>query len=59
VENSLKLWDAPSTFYHGEGGNGISSSNDIGNPVISTDEEVTIVQRIDSYFNYANGYQTG
>ena len=53
------FWDAPQNFSQGEGGTGVNLSNDIGNPWISADGEVTLVPRIDSYYNYADGYQSG
>ena len=52
-------WDAPANFSQGEGGTGVNMTNDIGNPVISTDGEVTLVPRIDSFPDYALGYQAG
>jgi hypothetical protein len=42
-------WDAPPEYYQGEGGN-VDYTNDIGNPVISVDGEVTIIPRIDSFY---------
>jgi len=37
----------------------VNASNDIGDPYISPDGEVTVVPRIDSYFGNASGYQQG
>jgi len=53
------FWNAPSQYLTSEAGSGVNASNDIGNPMISTDGEVTIVSRIDSYYNYEFGYQGG
>lgn len=54
------FWDAPQNFTQGEGGTGVNMSNDVGDPYISPiDGEVTIVPRIDPYFNYAAGHQLG
>jgi len=53
------FWDAQAQYLTSEAGSGVNASNDIGNPVISTDGEVTIVPRIDSYYNYEFGYQGG
>ena len=52
-------WDAPESFFQGEGGSGVNASNDFGTPVISPDGEVTLVPRIDSYYGYASGYSSG
>ena len=52
-------WEAPANFSEEEGGAGVNMTNDIGNPVVSSDGEVTIVPRIDSYYNYISGYQGG
>ncbi len=46
------FWTAPSQFYQDEGGSGVNYTNDLGNPVVSSDGEVTIVPRIDSYYYY-------
>jgi hypothetical protein len=56
---SWVFWDAPANFSYGQGGTGVNITNDIGNPYISSDGEVTIVPRIDSYFNYLSRYQSG
>ena len=53
------FWDVAENFSQGEGGTGVNMSNDVGDPYVSPDGEVTIVPRIDSYFNYASGYQSG
>ena len=54
------FWDAPANFSQGEGGTGVNATNDIGNPFVSPlDGEVTIVPRIDSYYNFIYGYQQG
>jgi len=53
------FWDAPATYYDGEGGNGINYLNDLGPPVISSDGEVTIVPRIDSFYDYTGHFQQG
>ena len=47
------IWDAPSQYFVSQNGTGVNASNDEGNPVISSDGEVTLVPRIDSYFDYA------
>ena len=52
-------WDAPQTFFQGQGGSGVNASNDFGNPVISSDGEVTIVPRVDSYFYYVGSHSQG
>ena len=52
-------WEAPSNFAEGSGGEGVNMTNDVGNLVISADGEVTIIPRIDSYYNYASGNQSG
>ncbi len=45
------FWDAPKQFFQSQGG-GLNATNDEGLPTISRiDGEVTIVPRIDSYFN--------
>ena len=49
-------WDAPSAYFQGQAGNA-NATNDEGQPVISADGEVTLVPRIDSYFDRA--YQGG
>lgn len=46
-------WDAPSQYFSGQGGSA-NATNDEGLPVISSDGEVTIVPRIDSYYGRAN-----
>jgi hypothetical protein len=46
------FWTAPIQFYQGEGGKNVNYSNDLGNPVISSDGEVGVVPRIDSYYYY-------
>jgi hypothetical protein len=53
------FWEAPGNFSEGQGGTGVNMTNDIGPPVISSDGEVTIVPRIDSYYNYLSSYQPG
>lgn len=53
------FWETPAGFSQGQGGTGVNMTNDIGNPVISSDGEVTIVPRIDSYYNYESGHQGG
>jgi hypothetical protein len=45
------FWDAPSSFLVSQAGSGVNAANDEGNPVVSSDGEVTIVPRIDSYYN--------
>ena len=37
----------------------MNMTNDEGNPVVSSDGEVTIIPRVDSYYNYLSGYQGG
>lgn len=41
-------WTAPTQFYQGESGTNVNYTNDLGNPVISSDGEVDVVPRIDS-----------
>lgn len=53
------FWDAPANFSAGEGGTGVDMANDVGQPQLSPDGEVTIVPRIDSYPNFVAGYQGG
>ncbi len=53
------FWDAPANFSAGEGGTGVDMANDVGTPQLSSDGEVTIVPRIDSYPNFRAGYQDG
>lgn len=53
------FWDAPTQYFNSQAGTGINAQNDQGNPVISKDGEVTIIPRIDSYYNYKYGYQGG
>jgi len=50
------FWDAPAQYFQGQAGN-VNATNDEDQPVISTDGEVTLVPRIDSYFD--RGYQNG
>jgi hypothetical protein len=50
------FWDAPPQYFRSQAGS-VSASNDEGPPVISPDGEVTLVPRIDSYFD--RGYQNG
>ena len=50
------FWDAPSQYFEAQGGTA-HATNDEGSPVISSDGEVTIVPRIDSYFD--SGYSGG
>ncbi len=45
------FWDAPASFLVSQTGSGVNATNDEGNPVVSSDGEVTIVPRIDSYYN--------
>jgi hypothetical protein len=45
------FWDAPASYLNSQAGSGVNATNDEGNPVISSDGEVTIVPRIDSYHN--------
>jgi hypothetical protein len=51
------FWDAPAEFLNSSAGSGVNAANDEGAPVISSDGEVTLVPRIDSY--YDRGYQGG
>jgi hypothetical protein len=44
------FWNAPSQYFEGQGGT-YNATNDEGTPVTSADGEVTIVPRIDSYFD--------
>src|SRR5579875_183176 len=64
------FWDAPSNFFVGQAGSGVNHNDDLGTPVVANsplavdpfgvnDGEVTIVPRIDSYFNYKENYQGG
>ncbi|MDG6983103.1 MAG: hypothetical protein JRN28_00895 [Nitrososphaerota archaeon] len=50
-------WDAPAQYFSGQAG-AVNATNDEGQPVISPDGEVTIVPRIDSYFDrgYSGSY---
>ncbi|MDE1854067.1 MAG: hypothetical protein KGI38_10050 [Thaumarchaeota archaeon] len=50
------FWDTPAQYFVGQGGS-YNATNDEGPPVISSDGEVTLVPRIDSY--YDQGYQNG
>ena len=50
------FWDAPSQYFVGENGPHVNASYDEGNPVISSDGEVTLVPRIDSYYYATFGY---
>ena len=43
-------WDAPTQYFAGQGGSA-NATNDEGQPVVSQDGEVTLVPRIDSYFD--------
>jgi len=45
-------WTAPIQFYQGQNGTNVNYSNDLGNPVISSDGEVGIVPRVDSKSYY-------
>jgi hypothetical protein len=45
-------WTAPPQFYQRESGANVNYTNDIGNPVISSDGEVAVVPRIDSCSYY-------
>jgi hypothetical protein len=49
-------WDAPTQYFVSQYGPHVNASNDEGNPVISWDGEVTIVPRIDLYYQYRFGY---
>lgn len=49
-------WDAPAQYFGGQAGS-MNATNDEGQPVISQDGEVTLVPRIDSYFDRT--YQGG
>ncbi len=51
------FWDAPAQYFQGQAGS-VNAANDEGQPTISLDGEVTLVPRIDSFFNrgYQNGY---
>ena len=49
-------WEAPAQYFEGQAGS-LNATNDEGQPVISADGEVTLVPRIDSYFD--RGYQNG
>jgi hypothetical protein len=51
------FWDAPVSYFYSQHGSGVNATNDEGNATISNDGEVTIVPRIDSYYN--EGYQSG
>jgi hypothetical protein len=53
------FWDASANFSEPQGGTGVNMSNDVGDPQISSDGEVTVVPRIDSYYNYLFHYQAG
>jgi hypothetical protein len=50
------FWDAPAQYFQGQSGN-MNATNDEGQPVFSADGEVTLVPRIDSYFD--RGYEGG
>ncbi|MDG6941982.1 MAG: hypothetical protein JRN34_03550 [Nitrososphaerota archaeon] len=54
-----QFWNAPVSFFQSQLQPGVDAANDIGNPFISSDGEVTIVPRIDSYYNNRSGYQEG
>ncbi|HUI86081.1 MAG TPA: hypothetical protein VLY21_02865 [Nitrososphaerales archaeon] len=45
------FWDAPPQYFAGQGGSGVNATNDEGTPLISSDGEVTVVPRIDSFYN--------
>lgn len=47
------FWDAPSQYFGGQGGS-YNATNDEGEPFISPDGEVSLVPRIDSYYNRGN-----
>jgi hypothetical protein len=49
-------WEAPARYFQSQAG-AVNATNDEGQPVISLDGEVTIVPRIDSYYNQP--YQDG
>ncbi len=53
------FWDAPEQFFSSQLPVGVNATNDEGNPVISSDGEVTVIPRIDSFYNYLFGYQSG
>ncbi len=53
------FWSAPGGFFQSQLQPGVDAANDIGNPLISSDGEVTIVPRIDSYYNNRSGNQEG
>jgi hypothetical protein len=53
------FWQAPGNFSEVQGGTNVNITNDIGAPVISSDGEVTIVPRIDSYYSFIFHYQQG
>jgi hypothetical protein len=50
------FWDAPEQFFVSQYGSHVDASNDEGDPVISSDGEITIVPRIDLYYEYQFGY---
>ena len=54
-----QFWNAPGAFFNSQLQPGVDATNDIGNPFISSDGEVTITPRIDSYYNNRTGYQEG
>jgi hypothetical protein len=55
---SLTFREASANFSQGKGGTCVNISNDIRDPSISLDGEVTIILRIGSYFNYPSEYQS-
>lgn len=50
------FWTAPSEYLVSQSGPHVNATNDEGNPVVSSDGEVTIVPRIDSYYQVSFGY---
>jgi hypothetical protein len=53
------FWQAPKKYFDSQNGTGVNATNDFGDPYISSDGEVSIVPRIDSYYNYLSHYQSG
>jgi len=50
------FWDAPTQYFSSQNGTQVNATNDEGPPVIAQDGEVTIVPRIDSYYQAKFGY---
>lgn len=50
------FWNAPASYFDSQAGPNMSAANDEGSPVISQDGEVTIVPRIDSYYQFKFGF---